>query len=82
MVLAGAEVILLFGKGRPVGLLARAEGLTDRFVLTQVVVEGAFSVACLVHGPEAAVVLGNVGVAAASVVAVDHWLGVDVGLVR
>ena len=51
----------------------------DLRVLSESCVEGSLAVRWLVHDTESAGVLGDVGVSAASVIIVDHWLGVNLG---
>ena len=82
----GVEVVLTLGelifllalRGR-VTLRLVAESVGTRVVLAQAAVECLLAVSRFVHRPEAARIVRNVSIAAASIVDIDNGLRVDVG---
>ena len=78
VVLTSGESITLFLHSRAVALLLVSESRVLHIILSQAVVESAFSVSWVIHEPQAARVVGDVGVAATSVVDIHDGFGVDV----
>lgn len=74
----GEGVTLLLHSGT-VALRFVSESIVFHIVLSQTVVERAFSMRRVIHEAQAARVVGDVGVAATSVVHVHDGFGVDVG---
>ena len=79
MVLTSAEGVTFFLHSGTVALLFVSESIVFHIVLSQAVVESAFSMSRVIHQAEAARVVGDVGVAATSIVHVHDGFGVDVG---
>jgi hypothetical protein len=78
VVLARAEIVLLFRVGSCVRLLARLERSSSSLVLAQAIVEGTLARRRAVERSEPSVVARDVRVSAAAVVRVHHGLGVNV----
>ena len=79
VVLALREAVALFLHRRAVALLFVAEAIASQVVLAQTVVKGALSMGWVVHETQTAGVVRNVRVSAATIVNINHWLGVDMG---
>ena len=80
VVLCNLEVVDLFLLTRWGKTLARSlRNAVTGWVLPKLVVEGALAVASSMQRPEATIALGDVGIAACTVVGVHDWFGVDVG---
>ena len=78
VVLTSGEGVTFFLHGSTVALLFVSESIVFHIVLSQAVVESAFSMSRVIHEAKTARVIGDVGVAATSIVHVHDGLGVDV----
>ena len=78
VVLARAEIVLLFLEGSSVRLLARLERRSSGVIVTQAIVEGTLARRRAMERPEPSVVARDVRVSAAAIVRVDNGLGVNV----
>lgn len=79
MVLTPGESITLFLHSCAVALLLVSETIVFHIILSQTVVESAFSVSGVIHETQTTGVVRDVSVAATSVVDINDGFGVDVG---
>ena len=79
VVLTPGESVTFFLHSCTVALLFVSESIVYHIILSQGVVESAFSVSRVIHEAQAARVVGDVGVAATSVVHIHDGFGMDVG---